>query len=307
MGRYGPIYGVANGVTTPDCLLYSLYLKELYKKHHSFAGAIEDKYSNSIFHPKFFEFRFSKKTVAIIGSANLTGGGLQRNTELGVVFETPHGGSLEKKIEAAWKAMRDVSEPLTLELVRQLKNANELASERDRGEARGTPAKPKLSVTAKAKPKPLFEKVLGLPKPAVRAKLLAKVDPLSVRPKRLYLQVLRGETGAQMAGDLPGYQIQLPVATLASFFGVGANETREVTFNFPDETVTVRLTHFGNNTHRVRLRPLRDVKRPAIVIFERTDVDEYRCRVVPARDYQRTLGSKCTEQTRAGARRWGLE
>src|SRR5690349_21466841 len=66
-GEFQSIYGVANGVTTPDCLLYSLYLQELYKKH-TYAGAIEDEYANSIFHPKFFEFKFTERTIVIIGS-----------------------------------------------------------------------------------------------------------------------------------------------------------------------------------------------------------------------------------------------
>jgi hypothetical protein len=83
--------------------------------------------------------------------------------------------------------------------------------------------------------------------------------------------------------------------------------TQQATFRFPSESVTVHLTHFGNDTHRVRLRPLRDVKRPAIVVFQRTDGDEYGCHVVPAKDYPKILASKCKEQTRAGARRWGLE
>jgi len=42
-GEFQCIYGVNNGVTTPDSFLYSLYLKELYGGH-SYAGAVEDAY-----------------------------------------------------------------------------------------------------------------------------------------------------------------------------------------------------------------------------------------------------------------------
>jgi len=304
-GEFQSIYGVGNGVTTPDSLLYSLYLQELYKKH-TYAGAIEDEYANSIFHPKFFEFRFAERSVVIVGSANLTGGGLLRNTELSVEIETPHGDPLEREIDEAWKSMRAGSEELTLKLVRKLKNESDLASERDRGEDRGKASKPWLKVKAKASPKPLFKKVLNLATPAKRSKLFAKMDPLTIRPQRLYLQILAYETGGQ-GDDHPGYQIQLPVATLATFFGVGQNETKEATFRFPGEIVTTHLTHFGNNTHRVRLRPLRDIDRPAIVIFHRVDDDEYKCSVVPPRNYAKVLAAKCTEQLRTGARKWGLE
>jgi HKD family nuclease len=305
-GEFQAIYGVANGVTTPDCLLYSLYLQELYKKQHTYAGAIEDKYANSIFHPKLFEFRFSERTIAIIGSANLTGGGLLRNTELGVEIETPHGDPAEKAIDAVWKSMRAGSEELSLPLVRKLKRQAELASERDRGENRGNAGKPWIAVTTKASPKPLFAKVLGLQEPAKRSELLSKMDPLTDRPERLYLQVLAYETGGQGDGN-PGYQIQLPVATLAAFFGVGEHEAREVTFHFADENVATHLTHFGNKTHRVRLRPLRDIKRPAVVIFRRAGEDEYDCSIVPAKNYAKILAAKCPEQVRTGARKWGLE
>ena len=81
--------------------------------------------------------------------------------------------------------------------------------------------------------------------------------------------ILKYETGGQGDGKNRGYQIQLPVATLAAFFGVGQNESKEASFRFATDTVKVHLAHFGNNTHRVRLRPLQNIARPAIVVFER--------------------------------------
>lgn len=302
-GEFQSIYGVANGVTTPDSLLYGLYLQELYDTH-TYAGAIEDKYANSIFHPKFFEFKFSETSIWIVGSANLTGGGFVRNTELGVEVETARGDPFEKQTEAAWKAMRAGSEKLSVGLIRTLQKKSELASERDKGESQTDQSKPRLAAVVKASPKPLFAKVLELPEPSKRSKIFSKMDTLSFRPAKLYLQILKYETGGH-GGD-HGYQIQLPVATLATFFGVGENETREASFRFPGETITVHLTHFGNNTHRLRLRPIRDIARPAIVVFKRIRADEYDCSVVPAKDYAKTLSRKCKEQTRTGARRWGL-
>ncbi|MCK1715215.1 MULTISPECIES: phospholipase D family protein [unclassified Bradyrhizobium] len=305
-GEFQSIYGVANGITTADSLLYGLYLQELYSTH-TYAGAIEDKYANSIFHPKFFEFRFPETTVVILGSANLTGGGFVRNTELGVEVCARRGDAFEKQAEAAWKSMRAGSEELTLSLVRKLQKQMELASELDKGESRSDQSKPKLAAIVKASPKPLFKKVLALKEPATRSKIFSKMDTLSVRPKRLYLQILKYETGGQGNSKNQGYQIQLPVGTLATFFGVGQNESKEATFRFPNEMVKVHLTHFGNNTHRLRLRPLQSIARPAVVIFERVGSNDYKCSIVPAKDYVRTLARKCKEQTRTGARKWGLE
>ena len=304
--EFQTIYGISNGVTTPDSLLYSLYLQDLYSTH-TYAGAIEDQYANSTFHPKFFEFQFSDKTIAIVGSANFTGAGLSRNTEIGVEVENERGHQFEKDLDAAWVAMRASSQKVTLDLIRKMKATGRLGSEQQDNESQQSKAgKPRLVTGIKASPKPLFAKVLDLAIPAKKAKILANLDPITTRPGTLYLQILAGETGAQASGGI-GYQIQLPVATLATFFGVGPSQAQEASFRFGIDTIKVHLTHFGNNTHRVRLRPLRDVKRPAIVIFRRVAPDDYECSVVPAKDYAKVLAAKCTQQTRAGARRWGLE
>src|ERR1700692_2963 len=132
-GEFQAIYGVANGVTTPDALLYSLYLQELFATH-TYAGAIEDEYANSIFHPKFFEFRFDDRTIILVGSANLTGAGLLRNTELVAELEFARGDPAEGAAEKAWRAFKRASQKLTLGLVRDLKKRSDLADERDRGE-----------------------------------------------------------------------------------------------------------------------------------------------------------------------------
>ena len=304
-GEVQTIFGVANGVTTPDSLLYSIYLQQLYPRH-TYAGIIEDEYTNSAFHTKLYEFQFEDATVSIIGSANLTGGGLLRNTELCTELRANTGDPFLARLDSVWDAFCGVAEIVTVERIRALKEQAELGSERDsRENAAPKQGKPYLRPRVALAPKPLFAKVLDLPNAGTKSNILARMDAITDRPNKLYLQILEGETGAQAAGQ-PGYQIQLPVATLAAYFGVGTDQTRQVSFRFPGETVTVGLTHFENNTHRVRLRPLRDVPRPGIVVFTRVAEDEYQCAIVPQRNYARTIAEKCTEQTRAGARRWGF-
>ena len=305
-GKFQTIYGVANGVTTPDSLLYNLYLQDIYSRH-TYAGAIEDAYSNATFHPKFFEFKFTDKTVAIVGSANLTGAGLSRNTEVGVEVHVPNGDPLQTRMDTIWSSMQAASEAVTLPLIRSLKDGGQLGSEIHNSETRSDKAtKPRLTTGAVASPKPLFAQVLGLDQPGKKSKILSKLDPLTEQPRYLYLEILSYETGAP-SSDTVGYQIQLPVATLATFFGVGTEQARDVTFNFPSDTIKVQLTHFPNQTHRVRLKPLRDVPRPAIVRFERVGPGEYDCTVLLGKRYRKALASKCTQQTRTGARRWGME
>ncbi|SDU42645.1 phospholipase D family protein [Stappia sp. ES.058] len=302
-------YGFDNDVTSPDSFLYGLYLKELYPGN-VFCGAFEDKYRNAVFHPKLLLFEGDDYFKAVIGSANLTGAGLSRNIELGTRLEVPRGSKIANDLEGAWSYVKGRAVEVDISFVRSMKAQNRLDQEGDGGDGAnletGQPAKPPLSVGAKAAPKPLFEKVLDIANPRKRDLILRKLDPLSERPRRLYLQILAGETGAPNSSVM-GYQIQLPVATLSAYFGVGPAQTKEVLFHFVAEDIRVHLTHFENNTHRVRLRPLREVPRPAIVIFERDGPSEFTCSIVPPKDYTRVIAEKCNQQTRTGARKWGLE
>lgn len=303
-GEFQSIYGISNGVTTPDSFLYSLYLRELFPTH-TYAGAIEDKFANATFHPKFFEFLYSDRIIAVVGSANLTGGGLVRNIELGAEIETDRVGEASKQLDEFWKQLLADALPVTLEKIRALKSSKELGSENSNDEGKGKSGKPFFNSGIKASPKPLFAKVLDVAKPAAKAKILSSLDTLTTKPKRLYLQIFETETGGQ--GSSKGYQVQLPTTTLATYFGVAATEHRVAKFHFPLETIKTSFTHFGNHTHRVRLKPILEMTRPGILTFDRIGPDEYNCAAVPKAKYKAVLASKCTEQARAGARRWGLE
>jgi HKD family nuclease len=304
-GELQTIYGIANGITSPDSLLYSLYLQKMYHRH-TYAGTIEDIYQNATFHPKFFEFQFKDKTVAIIGSGNLTAGGLVNNTELAFQVEFQNGEKeLRARLDTAWKVFSSLAQPVTFKKIRELKDKKTLGSELE-PETWQPSSKPFVKHTKTTAKKPLFLKVLDVKKPAVRHSLLANLDALTQKPKRLYLQILEYETGSQKSGGNAGYQVQLPVATLAAFFGVAPNQTQKASFHFGANVIEVSLTHFENNTHRVRLKPIQNIPRPAIVIFQRMAKNSYQCTIVPPHKYNAVLAAKCTEQTRSGARKWGI-
>lgn len=304
-GRFETIFGANNGVTTPDALQYGLYLDTLYPKLTE-ARLIEDAYANATYHPKLFQFRFAKTAVAFIGSANLTGGGLSRNTELGVEVTVPIGGDFDKELQLAWSELVKGSQPITEKRIQALVAAAALGDEKSKVETRSNKAgKPYLSVSAKVAPKPLFLKALKIPQKAKKSKVLAQLGAASEKPKRLYLEVLEYETGGHNGS--PGYQVQLPTATLGSFFGIGQSQSRQVTFDFPGESITVGVTHFANATHRVRLRPIRDIQRPAVLRFERTGPDRYAVNVLPHAKFAKSIALHCPEQRQAKARRWGIE
>jgi HKD family nuclease len=304
-GIFETIYGAGNGVTTPDSLLYGLYLKELYPTN-VVALLVEDKYANSIFHPKLFAFKFSTFSIAVVGSANLTGGGLVRNSEVAVQIRGSTGGALEKDLDQTWNKLVQLALPVTPKRVREIMKGENAGSEADQREnlPKGT-GKPYLKTGPKTAPKPLFKTVLSVKNPTKKAKILSKLDSISEKPARLYLQIFDTETGG--SGGNPGYQVQLPVATLGAYFGVGETQTKKAEFRFKDETVETNLTHFENHTHRVRLKPILQIPRPAVLVFERVAEDVYDVRPVRPARYATSLASKCTQQSRAGSRRWGLE
>lgn len=302
-GQFESVYGAGNRVTTPDALHYGLLLKVRYPGR-TYSGFIEDEYANALFHPKVCIFQFSKHKVVLLGSANLTGGGLARNGETMIELSLPNGDPLADEISGFWKWAKKASVEVSVEEIQRL--AQSKAAGREREPESRKSGKPFLKVQAKLSPKPLFTKVLGLLDASGQKKsiILAGMGSLSERPKHLYLQIFERETGGQKGKS--GSAVQLPVATLGAYFGLGLGESRTMTFNFPTETVVASVIHNSNHTHQVRLEPIFSVERPAIIHFERTGNNTYKARFVPPRLYVTTLSSKCTQQTRAGSRRWGM-
>jgi HKD family nuclease len=300
------LLGFDNGVTSPDCFLYGLYLSEIFGSR-VYCGAMIDEFDNSIFHQKTYQFWSDESATLLVGSPNLTAAGISRNTELGLEVQLGRQSDVAAEVLRSWSEIKNYSRAANIDFVRAAKAEGRLSGEEEtEAGARRHKSGKLLDVGAKVAPKPVFTKFLEIQEPRKRDAALRKLDPASQKPKRLYLQVLENETGGTASGG-PGYQIQLPVATLSAFFGVGPAQSQQVCFHFGSDEIHVSLTHFENNTHRVRLRPLRDVHRPAIVVFERRTSDQYDCHLVPRKDYGEVLREKCTQQTRVGARRWGIE
>ena len=304
-GEFQSIYGVENGVTSPDSLFYSLYLQKLYCTH-SYAGMIKDHYQNATYHPKFFEFTFEKSTVVVVGSNNLTAGGLVNNIEMALKAQFNSSNSAVKRLDEAWNTFLSLANPVTLDSIRLLKEQKKLGSELDKEPGEGTSSIPFIKSGVKSARRPLFLKILDVKNPNNKSALIANLDVVTEKPKRLYLQILKYETGGTKAGGNAGYQVQLPVLTLSAFFGIAPDQTQHVSFRFGSEVVHVSLTHFPNNTHRVRLKPIQNIPRPAIVIFERRSDHEYDCSIVPTGRYLSVLAARCNQQTRTGARKWGI-
>jgi len=304
-GRFESIYGAGNGVTTPDALYYGLLLKGLFPGR-TYAGFVEDEYANATFHPKFYEFRSASEIRTIVGSSNLTGGGLQRNSEVLLEVGLSRGGADEKALESYWQAIRKKAKIVTPDHVLRISNSLGTGSENLGKTKTPKSGKPYLPKSTKPQPRPLFEKILGLSKPSQmkKDKLLSEFSAISERPKYLYLEILARETGGQNGKS--GSAVQLPVATLGAYFGVARSEERAIRLVFPSGPLNTTITHFSNSTHQVRINTILTIKRPAILKLTRKGADVYKAKFIPPNDYAKVLKTKCENQSRKGSRRWGI-
>lgn len=86
-GEFEIIVGLDFKTTDPKSMLYLINLKKNYKKLKFYCYG--DKKSNKtdvVFHPKIYLFDNGKEKTSIIGSANMTGGGLMTNFEVNTIF-----------------------------------------------------------------------------------------------------------------------------------------------------------------------------------------------------------------------------
>ena len=85
--KFELIVGLDFKTTDPKSISYFIKLKNEYSnvKFYCF-GDKKDNKTNIIFHPKIYLFENKKEFTSIVGSTNLTGGGLNTNFEVNTIF-----------------------------------------------------------------------------------------------------------------------------------------------------------------------------------------------------------------------------
>lgn len=90
-GRFELIVGLDFKTTDPLAMKFFIDLRKQYKDLHFYCyGDKGDNKNDIVFHPKIYLFRNSKETVSIVGSTNLTQGGLMSNFEVNTIFNEQH-------------------------------------------------------------------------------------------------------------------------------------------------------------------------------------------------------------------------
>lgn len=85
--KFELIVGLDFKTTDPFAMKYFIDLKKRYKEVHFYCyGDKGDNRNDIVFHPKIYMFKNTKEVTSIIGSTNLTQGGLMSNFEVNTVF-----------------------------------------------------------------------------------------------------------------------------------------------------------------------------------------------------------------------------
>jgi hypothetical protein len=265
------------------------------------------------FHPKVLIFESKREIIAIIGSANLTGGGLATNFEVCVLLhfdltnaDTSLDSFLIEKLNDLWNIYANPQPPLKREnLIKLDGNLLDQIAEKLGSEHMHSADETASNETTNLMPDIEIE----LPKaptrpptvvPSLRRKRAKRKIPKKL-PKILYMQILK-ETGAD------GSQVQLPVEALREYFNVEPDETAFITLRHTDwGDERRRILHFPNNTHRIQINRVSGKPRPLIIRFVREANDVYRCDLALSRNMQyRHWLNKCNRRTRSGSKRWGV-
>lgn len=81
------IVGLDFKTTDPQAMKFFIELHKQYKQLHFYCyGDKGDNKNDIVFHPKIYLFKNHKETISIVGSTNLTQGGLMNNFEVNTIF-----------------------------------------------------------------------------------------------------------------------------------------------------------------------------------------------------------------------------
>ena len=302
--------GTDLGGTTIEALTY---LSELPKAE---IFVVDANTPAVVFHPKIFEFSGTPGWLTVIGSSNMTMGGLLSNVEASVVLT---GDSSDPCPTNLLFDQLTPTPPFTLDHVRRVTNdlLTEIAPRLDHytkpsPDSRGdiSPSRPPLAELDLPLPGRPPSPALARRAQGTRSDRRTRPGPVrtsasaTAKPEILFVE-LWDETR-------DGTQVQLPRRVFTDYFGADVTAVTWVAVRAPDGGLErIRLQAFPNATFRISL-PFVGTSSPragrrAVLRFERLGQDEYSCTIVRRgeRQYASWLRA-CTEQTTRTSKRFGI-
>jgi hypothetical protein len=269
-----------------------------------------------VFHPKVFDFSGPTCSLSVVGSSNLTTGGLYSNIEASLIAECDQGEP--NPVDALFEWLRPVP-PFTADHVRKV-SADlllEIAPSLDRY-TKKSPDWTERAVTGNPLDPDFVFPVIGRPPSPSTQPEKGKRNGVGRRNRPIHtdavaatsLDVLFVELWDETGG---GTQVQIPKKAFVDYFGADPSAVTWITLDTPSGSLgPIRIQYFSNSTYRISLpfvgnSPQRAGRR-AVLRFIRKAPDQYEVgiRFKGGREYGTWL-SRCTLQSYASSKRYGIE
>lgn len=301
------LVGIDLGGTTIEALTY------LSEMQNSRLRVVRSGMPRVVFHPKVYAFEGPKRWVAVVGSSNLSTGGLYSNIETYLVLEGTSDDrvvldSLFDPYEHAPFTpdhVREVDEALLAQIAEELDHYTSKPPDRQAppGPSSPPPLDPDFKPPApKGRPPEHHPPDDDEPPPGKTSE--PPVVEVPIEPQSLYME-LWDETGG-------GTQVQIAKRAFVEYFGAGPGATTYVTLDTPGGVLTsVRLQWFDNVTFRIGLpfvgHSPAQAGRRGVLRFTRTAPDQYKVelRLKGNPQYNAWL-KRCDCETGAHRKDWGI-
>lgn len=265
-----------------------------------------------VFHPKVYIFEGATTWRAIVGSSNLSMGGLFSNAEASLIVDGDAGEPIPGF--EYWDFIFNCRPPLLPEHAQVVTDAllDELAPKLD-PYTKAPPDRARRRTASGVTPLPwrVAPPPVGRPPIPRKTAVPARKSPATGQPTTggvttpvgagtLYMELWE-ETGG-------GTQVQLAKDAFTKYFGATSTTVTWVTLTLPSGgKERVRLQSFPNDTFRIPLAFVRTTSKPAVLKFERTGPDAYAVDVrSKGRAGYTAWLSKCNRQRNPTSKRYGI-
>jgi HKD family nuclease len=260
------IFGVDRNGTDKSAVRHLKSLAAAYEKQCS-VRVFQAPSRWAIFHPKLYIFRMNASVSFVIGSANLTSGGLSSNFESMILFNNCSENSPEtQNASSIWKIFANPQPPLKKRYLHALSQTY-LKSLLKRLPDKH-PQEFKSTTTAV---KDLWRPISRLPLPrSTKVSQRTKTIPASKSKAFLLMDVLRETRSTQM---------QIPLDVVEDFFRIGRRQTAELAVSIWTETglsqpiertlVISQGPKKNRLMRRLEMPQIRGLARPLAVVFMR--------------------------------------
>ncbi len=253
---------------------------------------------NYEFHPKCYLFKGMKKSKFIVGSNNLTLGGLYSNSECSLIIEYDKNKEkkFDKEVTSLFQTYSAPHKPFSRENLKKI-DQKFLSYYRKLSDSKAK-IKKRQTKTLKESVFPEIEIILHRKERIEKTKTKSRT-----KTKKAILTLLlevKKETG------VGGTQVQIPAEVVRNFFKVSNTGHQTIEVRVDQKTLRPAvLCHFKNNTHRITFPEIFELDRPLILKMEKIEARLYDVSILSKEKYKENIRI-CDDGSRSGAKKWKI-